>query len=419
MAERAEIPMIQKISRIFTPVCFYALMSFWVALPFSKALMEIAFGVALTAWVLRFARRSQEQTDRPPAFLLFLLTGYTILSVLSVFWSEFRAVSVRGIFKVLEQVLVCAMTFDLLQEPKRFRRFYKIFAVAFAVILADAVWQYVWGWDFIRFFKAQEADAGRRVVGSFYSYGLLAAYLLMTIPMAFSAVWGRSAEFFSKKVRWGYWGLVLLGGMVLYWTRSRGAFASLGLGVLIFLAGIRRWKWLIAFGIFGLLFVIFAPPNMIIHRNIEAKEQSVVERYYLWDRAIQVIRAKPWTGTGINTYAKAHQKYDKTQNWRVRDYYAHNGYLQMAAETGIPSVVFFLAFLGVLLVHILKTAQAADPADRGLLWGFAVSILNFMIFGAVDTVFHNPQSILMFWFVLGTAGALSVHSRASIFPKGT
>jgi len=141
---------------------------------------------------------------------------------------------------------------------------------------------------------------------------------------------------------------------------------------------------------------------MIIHLDTDMKEQSIVERYFLWDRAINVIKAKPLTGTGINTYAVAHSKYDTTENWRVRDYYAHNGYLQLAAETGIPSLACFLLFLLFFYVRGLKviTQLRGDPrvyAHLGILTG----LLVFLIFALADTQLHSAQPIMTFWFLAG------------------
>ncbi|MFA7001801.1 MAG: hypothetical protein WC352_06630, partial [Candidatus Omnitrophota bacterium] len=94
------------------------------------------------------------------------------------------------------------------------------------------------------------------------------------------------------------------------------------------------------------------------------------------------------------------------KNWRVRDYYAHNGYLQAAAETGIPSVVFLLAFLGLIFYRGLTSGKPGDKDDglllqRSLLLGLA----NFLVLTVVDTVFHNPQAVTVFWYLLGLQAA--------------
>ena len=145
----------------------------------------------------------------------------------------------------------------------------------------------------------------------------------------------------------------------------------------------------------------------MIHLDIDSKEQSLVERLYLWDRAAHVIKARPWTGTGINTYAVAHQKYDKTQNWRVKNYYAHNGYLQMAAEIGIPGLFLFLLFLlnffKISLKKIKDWLRSSKPEQGFPLLGICLGVLNFLILTLVDTILHNPPSIKLFWYLSALA----------------
>ena len=155
--------------------------------------------------------------------------------------------------------------------------------------------------------------------------------------------------------------------------------------------------------------VFVLPKNVLIHLDIESKEQSLVERFYLWDRAIHVIEARPLTGTGINTYAVAHQKYDKTQNWRVKNYYAHNGYLQMGAEIGIPGLFLFLLFLlnffKISLKNIKDWLRGSKPEQGFPLIGICFGVLNFLILVLVDTILHNPPSVKLFWYLSALAFA--------------
>ena len=156
---------------------------------------------------------------------------------------------------------------------------------------------------------------------------------------------------------------------------------------------------------------------MIIHLDADNREQSLVERYYLWDRALNVIRAKPFGGTGINTYAAAHAKYDKTQNWRVRNYYAHNGYLQTAAETGLIGLGLLLAGLWLLLrrgLHRVRDYGNAPISVR--LWAVLTGVFAFLIMSLVDTVMHNNQSVKLFWLWLGLLAALSYASKDVAIP---
>ena len=70
--------------------------------------------------------------------------------------------------------------------------------------------------------------------------------------------------------------------------------------------------------------------------------QSVLEqggsgRLAFWKKAISIIRSSPVCGTGLNTYTRIIKRDPDPKTW----WYAHNCYLQMAAETGLGRAGLF------------------------------------------------------------------------------
>lgn len=378
----------------------YSMMALWAGLIFSTALVEVSFVFSLVFWLaLKFKDRSWGMlSDRSFMPFLFLFVG---LSILSFFWSDFPDKSFRGIFKILQQVLIFVIAADVFSEPKFRSRFERFFLLLFLVLAVDGFIQYAFGKDLIRGFSTLGSMAGPRVSASFKTYGLFASYLVCNLPFLFAL--GLRWRNIDRK--WIYWYLTLpalvAGVVLLFLTRSRGAILALILGLAVFLVYRKKFAILGFFSaaLIALLFVL--PPSMVIHLDGWNKEQSVVERYYLWDRAVQVIQAKPLGGTGINTYASAHALYDKRQNWRVQNYYAHNGYLQMAAEVGIPALTFFLVFLAIYFRRSLLSLNKSTGENKDVAAGILLGIFNFLILAAVDTVLHNPQAVMTFWFLLG------------------
>jgi O-antigen ligase len=404
-------------------ICLCALLVLWCAIAFSLALAEIATVFALIFWILyRYQERILKPQIEPTIYVPLL--GYILLCVLSLFWTEVPKESYRGIVKVLKYALIFWMCAEVFQGRRERDRFENVFCLFFAVLVLDGFIQYFTGKDLLRGVALQDASAGARVSASFKSFGLLASYLISTIPYLIclgskyrglaacrdsgTSQAGSSGSFWGKitNPRFMSWlaAIASIGGLVLLiWTRSRGAFLSFLVGGVLWMVFTKRFKWLMVAGLIAGGAFLLVPKSMIIHQNAEGQEQSIVERYYLWDRALNVIKAKPLTGTGINTYTAAHAKYDKTRNWRVRDYYAHNGYLQAAAETGIPSILFLLAFFGINFYRSLrhKTGGVAAGADNLLRQGLLIGLANFLVLTCVDTVFHNPQAVTVFWFLLG------------------
>ena len=395
-----------EIASFFKKTCFYSLCVLWVALTFSSALVEISFAVALAAWLIwKTQTRSGFFAPIPKAVWVPLL-GFVLLAVLSYFWSEYPKQSGRGILKVLQQVMIFWMVMDVFSSFKNLRPFEIVFCLLFYVVLGNSFYQYAFGKDLIRGFTTEAASAGVRVSGSFKTYGQLGSYLISTIPL-FIVLGFKGIRLKKDTLRFLLAFAGTAGGLiVLFLTRSRGAFLAFLLGCVFLLIIKRRWIPLLVLGGIALGSFFILPRGMMIHLDKDGKEQSLVERYYLWDRAVHVIKVKPWGGTGINTYTAAHAKYDKTQNWRVRGYYAHNGYLQLAAETGLPCLFFFLLFLFQYLRLLFKPHEGSSPLGGGApLLGIGIGLINFLLLVLVDTSLHNPQPAMMFWFLLGLGRA--------------
>ncbi|OGW83173.1 MAG: hypothetical protein A2Z83_05980 [Omnitrophica bacterium GWA2_52_8] len=394
---------VELIARWLDRIVFISLLGFWCALGFSNALVEITFMAALLSWAAgRFLRKDYRLYI--PGAIFFPLALYIALVSSSAVWSEYPAQSVRGAVKVLQHFFLFWISAEAFRVKERRDMFEKVFLAFFVVLLIDGYFQLISGVDLIRHFKAAHSSAGYRVSASFKSYGLLAAYLICTVPLL-AVILLEASQKKGTALNRLICGAVLAGAVgLLVLTRSRGGVIAFFAGVILYLVLRRKWK-AIAFGIIAAAFLALAVPRtMLIHKNLEGGEQSLIERYYLWDRAMNVIKAKPVQGTGINTYVTAHEKYDTTQNWRVRDYYAHNGYLQIAAETGVPSLLLLLFYIFIFFRGLWKSGnRLLANRNRAKTVGIAFGLVNFLFFALIDTVFHNPQAVMVFWFLSGLA----------------
>jgi putative inorganic carbon (HCO3(-)) transporter len=249
------------------------------------------------------------------------------------------------------------------------------------------------------------------VTGPFKSYGLLAAYFACTffyVSLFFARSIQATKNFFLKIF---YFLIPAASLWLILLTRSRGGMLAILGSSLILLRGLRKWKIMLALFLVAVAGFFALPKAMIYHLDSIQQEQSVFERLDLWERAIDVIKVKPITGTGVNTYTAAHPKYDKLKSSRVRHYYAHNGYLQLTAEIGIPGLFFFLAFLTCYFRDGLKQLPSSPYAPQSVT--LLTGIVAFLIFTVTDTILHNEQTALMFWFLLGLQCAYMKAAAAS------
>ena len=376
----------------------YSMMTMMASLTFSKALVEISFAFSFIFFLIHFFNKPQSaklfSLHKPILFFLFF---YLLCVLVSLVFSEYPKESFRGVLKILQAVMIFIMALDLFHTKEDMRNFQAFFIVLFLVMIINAIFQYGFGFDFIRGNEYLYSSAGRRLRSAFKTYGLFANYLNVACLFVFLKLLNYKK---MDKLRLLYFLLFILGCYCLFLTRSRGAwvafiFAILGITVLQ-----RKWLVVALLALLILWGYKQIPRHMLIHLDSNFQEQSVSERLLLWERAIDVIKAKPVIGTGINTYSKAHGKYDERQSKRVRGYYAHNGYLQTGAEIGLPGLFFFVGFIfSCVCIVLYVLLRQKNPDWEPIAW--LGGNLAFLVFSLFDTVMHNATSFFLFTYTLG------------------
>ncbi len=387
----------------------FCMLALWPVLSFSSALMQVALWLGFLFWLISLILK-KEKPVLPDRIALVLIAVFFAAVLISLTVTDFPKQSSRGVIKVFRQIAILFLVFYFFRNIAAQSKLKFVVFCSFLLLVVDGAWQYFYGVDFLRGFEAQAASSGRRLSASLEHYGKLAAYLCAVLPV----VIGFAAASFRKNAKsylfWLWSLLSVSGATLLFMTRSRGAFVAFFLTAVIVAVLRRAWKVLAVLCIAGAVVVALLPRSMVIHLDAENKEQSIVERFELWHRAWDVIEQRPWTGTGINTYAVAHQQFDTRQNWRVKNYYAHNGYLQTASEIGIPGTMALVSFF-IWWLWINKPSAKDKTAVAEIRWGLLGGSIAFLIFCMGDTAMHSLQPVAAFWFVLGLLGAFNPKGR--------
>lgn len=385
--------------KFFNRLTRIALYAFVLFFPMSRAIIEISFGVALGSWLIaKFLRREGIAVRRDWAMMS--LGIFFLLTVASLFVSDYPVQSLRGIIKVSKQVLFFVVVWDTFRTKEDLRKIFSFGFVVLLVMLLDVLWQYGTGWDVFRHFPVSYVDTNIRVTGPFGDHGFLGTYLGVWVLIALAFLLVHGALDVRRRIFLEV--ISLFAVYCLFHTQARGAWMAFAAGLVILLLVQGKKKFIFFLGIAAAALFLVLPRNMIIHPDIEGKEQSAVERMVLWERAVNVIKARPVLGTGINTYVKSYHEFDKAKNWRVQNYYAHNSYLQIAAERGLPALICFIAFIASFFVKALwALGFPLAPEMKALLRGWMAALSCFLVFALVDTFFESLQMGMCFWFFMG------------------
>ncbi|MCX5642565.1 MAG: O-antigen ligase family protein [Candidatus Omnitrophica bacterium] len=156
-------------------------------------------------------------------------------------------------------------------------------------------------------------------------------------------------------------------------------------------------------------------------------------RYPLWKGSADMVAQKPMTGFGPGSFLAVFQRF------RPADYYnrqevaplsdhSHNEYLELASESGLPALVFFLIFLAsVLILSISKMKNsgfiASQPAPEAhsppakksdmaispewfLLAGLLSGLIAILVDGLFSTNLRTFSVVSVFWVLLGLCAAI-------------
>ncbi len=345
----------------------------WIPLIFVERLPATSFGPTLVlmlvgaAWlgalpmrsalVGAFARRHQ--------VLLWLLLMMLVWITLSIFWSQNAGAALEDFWAWL----VAGAVFFVVATSFADRRYLPLACAAFVVgaVISLAVGLVPGAIDRAAVGGELAADEASRLGGSYGDPNFLAAGLVpaMALAAGLTAVWRGTAA------RWVLGSAVVVLGIGLAATGSRGGLVAAGVSVLaaLVLARGRRVELgaLVALGVTvtGLWVATSSPETWERVRSFD----TGTGRVDLWTIAGRMTADHPIEGVGINNFRSASAEYIR-QPGRLQDVeliverplVAHNTYLQQFAETGIVGALLLIA---VLLGALRATWQAGRRFTLG------------------------------------------------------
>ena len=220
-------------------------------------------------------------------------------------------------------------------------------------------------------------DVGWRVFAT-STPDFLAGYLVMLLPITLSLFLALPLQK-QRRPLIGFALAVLLMVVLAYqaatllWTQSRFGVISVTVGVLALLASLWRAKraglalerssWGRLGGIvvcLGLIGLAFAKPLATRLRHSSVGDNSTAFRLYTWRGSLHMAAANPVLGTGIGTYVHVYPRYAITGFTRL----AHESYLQMADECGLPGLLALLLTLGFTFAAVGRGINPPESASR-------------------------------------------------------
>lgn len=201
----------------------------------------------------------------------------------------------------------------------------------------------------------------------------------------------------------------------LFATTSRGAIAVwlLLLPALLWAAYRQHPSWyrivlLALIVVSAYLFCIFVLDVSIADRIFALNQDpSAAARLLLWQSSINMLLAHPFSGTGWGSFINYYPAYRLPQEYTTAGMFAHNDYLQLAVEGGIPALALQLCILGGLLIQLERKLKSKtdDRAFESL--ALLLGVLALFIHALVNFIFYQAAMNVLIGLYLARAVQLT------------
>jgi O-antigen ligase len=205
----------------------------------------------------------------------------------------------------------------------------------------------------------------------------------------------------------------LLAGIIVSLSRMGflSTLASFGLTAFCLLASCRasefnwrsRWLWVVP--ILVPLCILFLSTKEMVLRfaEIAAEDISKDTRMQIWNDTTHIIGAYKWTGCGLGAYEHCLYQFKTAAPINTVDF-AHNDYLQILSEVGLPCGIVVAVIAGWIL---WRTVSVVLFIRGGRNWELAVGLLGtFLAIGLhslADFNLYIPANALVLAWLGGVA----------------
>ncbi len=332
------------------------------------------------------------------SMLLFALLTYSSYLRTGLVFSRMYAL---GFTSLLLLYFVLASVIDSLKRL-RWAVLAAVASLGWASLYVLREWQKNHGWA--------TGYRGAYVVGDENHFAVSA---ICAIPLA----WGMVQQ---EHVPWKGWlakACLLLTLAATLVAASRGGLLGLLATLLFVAARARQGKrnlvvLLVLIGAFN-IFYPRSPLQRLLHPNL-SDIGSETAHQGSWQAGLNMVRAHPLTGIGIGAFKSQMGNYAPDW-WTGANFMAHNAYISVAAEMGIPGLLLFLSILIATFVSLERTyRQKSNPA---LITRTAVGLQAGLVGSMISIFFISAEHHEHLWFIVVMSMCLPPLAKRAIARK--
>lgn len=302
--------------------------------------------------------------------------------------------------------IVYFLMYAYMRDPKEWRVFLRVFLAAAFFVCLFGVWQYihvpqrlVHEWvDSTRFPLLK-----RRMFSTLQNPNLFGEYLLIVLAVAGTELFHLISERRRKQLAI-FIPTFLFMVICMTLTYSRGIWVSFACIVIYWGIAVDRRLLFSLLIIPWILFFYHGEVAARLWSLFNSNDTSVILRWALWDSTTYMIMEHPILGIGWDAFWLVYPAYNYfIQQPGVIIYHAHNMFLNILAEIGIPGALFYF---GAIYGHAAQALRLPKKqAGYMVTYGICAVMVGITISGLFDHDLFSHQVSIVFWQLLGLGGA--------------
>jgi len=295
------------------------------------------------------------------------------------------------------------------------------------VATAAALGYIAWNINSMYLFQSGRLDVYHYGYGGFDNNGA-GLFLSMGIPLAISFI-GMRLAWRRRWVLFAAGAIVLLLMHSVMMTYSRGAMLAACVGVLWMLINHKpRSQAVLGAVVIVLAVAVLAGPQIrerFMSTTDYQEDASAQSRLDSWAAGWKLAWVNPISGLGVRNSALFVENYGADKHGRT----IHNVYLQIAADSGIPAALTFIAILGVSFAGLQRCRRRAAQFAQGYVLQpnapphieriidserLCIGIQGALVVFACGAVFLSVEIFELQWLVCVLAGVMPLALRTAI-----
>lgn len=398
-----------KIVNLLDLLIYWSLVLFPFSIAIAPAFTYTFMGFLFFSYFFKKLLKKERFYARTSIDMPFL--ALVVVSLVSIVNSIDYTASIRGIFKLVQYAFIYLIFVEEVKDRIHIKRIILAIFLGAALSSFDALWQIVFGRDFIRGHLPIINIGLKRATAAFPNANVFGVYLSAITPL----IIGLSLYYYKgrKKIIMLFFSVLAIAGVAL--TFSRGAALGLYISAL-FLSILKKNKLILTSLLLLLLISPFIMPKEVKDWAHQVNYNPIIfmcnaDRISIYKNTLNMIKHHPLLGVGVNTFSGNYLKYKlpEPDNARTADsMYAHNNFLQMAGEIGLLGLSMFLWLLFKLFQKCIQNYNSLkDNYLKVISLSLLACIIAFLINGLTETSLYYSRVAMIFWYLVGFSLALN------------